>query len=233
MEMTSKYAGGMNSSPSYASIAVIDFGAPNLVSIVAVSVLEEECVLSGAWSYFDADSVEIIQLLAGRLLIVIGDRARAETILKETFLNEVLLSDLLEEARNEASAALDSFTRFVEQDRLEYASYMAVRPAERKLLPKVVKRDLIQPNFYDWPREINVENASKYFDLVGKQSKIEGTPFAMETVITASRLVKLILDMWRNDEQERSNRLYGNREGIGISLLPRVWLKQLTSLSQR
>ena len=231
--MTSKYAGGVNSSPSYASIAVINFGVSGLVSIVAVSVLEEECVLSGAWSYRDSDSKEIVQLLADRLLIVLGDRARAETILKKTLLNEVFLSDLLEEARHEASAALDSFTRFVEQDRLEYESYMAIKPAERRLLPKVAKRNLVQPNFYKWPTEIDLEIASEYFDSVGKQSKIEGTPFAMETVITASRLVKLILDMWRNDEQERSNRLYGDREATGISLLPKVWLKKLTLLSRR
>jgi hypothetical protein len=223
----------MYPNPSYVSIALINFGVPNLVSIVAVSVLEEECVLSGAWSYRDSDSMEIVQLLGDRLLLVLGDRTRAKSILKKTLVNEVLLSNFLEEARYEASTALSLFDSFVEQSRLEYENYIAIKPADRKLLPKVTKKNLIQPNFGDWPGEVDLEKASNYLESIGKQSKIEGTPLEMETIISASRLVKLIIDMWRNDEQERSNRLYVDRRGIGISLLPKVWLKQMTSLSQR
>jgi hypothetical protein len=220
----------VNEQPSYASIALIDFGANDHVSIVAVSVLEEECVLSGAWSYCDSDSSEIVQLLNERLLIVLGDQTRAKNILRNTHSSEVALSEFLMEAGREARNALDTFNSFVEQNIRDYVAYMAILPAERKLLPKMVKKKLTQPHFYNWPKEIDLEKAREHLDSIGKLSKIQGTPSEMEIVIAASRLVKLLVDMWRNDEQERNNRVYVDRKEMGLSLLPKVWLKELTSM---
>ncbi len=221
----------MEAALSYTSIAVINFGPLHHVSLVTVSVTPEQCVLSGAWIYSDSDSSAISQVLRGHLLIVLGDRSRAEAILKGSLATEVTLAAFLQEAGREARNGLESFENFVEQNKRDYSAYMTIRPVDRKLLPKTVKKKLIQPNFYDWPEEIDLEQASEYFDSVRKLSKIQGTPAEMETVITASRLVKLMVDMWRSDEEQRNNRPYLEREVVGHALLPKVWLNQMARIN--
>lgn len=218
----------MIASLSYASIALIDFRLSGQVSLVTVSATEQECVPSGAWNYSSRQSSEFLQVLEGRLLIILGNQNKSSLLSDDLLEREVTIFDFVTSASKRARDFLDDYDVFVKRSDIEYADYMSVKPKERKLLPKLTKRSLVRPIFFDWPSTVNLDEASHYLESLGKFSHVQGTPSEMEKVISASRVLKLFIDAWRSDELERSSRSFIQSNEIRNLLLPETWLSMLT-----
>ena len=212
---------------TYGSVAIAEVLATGEVALEAISITPESCELSGAWIISEGEEEVLQQILADRLLIPIGDRSMAVAKLTKFLGQEVNIQDFIDEARIDAQSALNSFEEYVRQSDYEYAQYMSINPTDRKALPKVVKKKLVVPDFYQWPIQVDLNRSQDFLKSVGKLGEISGTPIDMKNVLTAARAIKLLVDMWHRDEIERSNRLYVLDQAAQIAILPNCWLRKL------
>lgn len=211
----------------YASIAVVDFSFGDKVAIESISITQDSCDLSGAWLIDSTDEEKIHSVLENKLLIFLGEHKSQKDLIPKLRNYEVDLDDFITEARKEVESALTLFQEFSERNKSEYENYMKIKPAERKLLPKVVKKNLIEPTFSTWPEILNLETAEAELTQLKKLSSVSGTPDEMKRVLAASRLIQLLINMWRKDEVERLNREYVTGTDARSTILPFVWLEKL------
>ena len=212
---------------TYGSVAIAEVLATGEVAIEAISITPESCELSGAWIISEVEDEVLQQILTDRLLIPIGDRSIAVAKLTKFLGQEVNIQDFIDEARIDAQSALSSFEEYVRQSDYEYAQYMSINPTDRKVLPKIVKKKLVAPDFYQWPIQVDLNKSQDFLKTVGKLGEISGTPIGMKNVLTAARAIKLLVDMWNRDEIERCNRLYVVDQAAQVAILPNCWLRKL------
>jgi hypothetical protein len=214
----------MSNVPEYASIAVIQCLSSNEVAIEVISITSDTCELSGAWVIRESEKEKINQITDKRLIVTLGNcdaLIKEELILKNSI---VELNDFLDEANSTAHKSLELFQEYLKENDRAYSEYMAIKPTERKLLPKVIRKQPIDPDFQSWPKKVDLTKAKAYLDSSGRASSITGTPESMEGVLTAARLLKIFLEMWRSDEQERLEKIYALDSDWFASILPKCWL---------
>ena len=216
----------MNNDNAYVSIAVVDPTLPEKIAIEVISITPDSCDLSGAWLLNSKEIETFHQIAEGRGLILIGEGSPE---LMAVFQSYVVLNldDFVRNATNDAQDALIKFDEFVVANEEEYKKYMEFSVAERKSMPKVIKKKLTQPSFFDWPSEIDLSKSREVLSKMGKLSQIEGTPAEMQRVLTASRLLQILINMWRSDELERANRVYVSGDAATVSILPNSWMEAL------
>lgn len=213
----------MNSS-TYVSIAIVEFIPENLIIVETISVTPDGCDLSGAWKIDSSDISLLNQIIESRLVIIIGNRDFAHDFLQNNKVTEVNLQDFADEASDDAKLAINSFDNYIQQNEIDYAAYMSVKPAERKSIAKVVKKKLVRPDFYEWPESIDINDAEEFLNSRGIRREFSGDDIRFKSLLFSANLVKLFIDKWRMDELERSNRLYVMGKEASISLLPLNWL---------
>jgi hypothetical protein len=211
----------------YVSLAVVDFVSEKKIAIETMSITQDTCDLTGAWLLEVDDREIILNILTGKLILGVSDVDRLAKIDSLLNIRTVSISDFLSDAKAEVGIATKLFEGYVESNKREYAEYMSIKPQERKLLPKVFKKNLTPPEFSAWPDEINLADPVKELQHLGKLGKIQGTPSTMERVLGASRLIQNLINMWRSDESERLNRVYVLGEDAENTILPKSWLKRL------
>jgi hypothetical protein len=211
----------------FAGIAVVDFKLGDKIAIEAISVTQDSCDLSGAWLLKIGEEEKLSTILENKLVIVLGEEnaARSWPVIQAT--SRVAIDDFLTEAREEVLTALSLFQEFNAKNLQEYDAYMKIKPTERKLLPKVTKKNLVEPNFSAWPDSIDLEISKQELERLGKLSSINGTPDDMKRVLAASRLLQILIYMWKNDEVERLNRQYVIGSDAKSTILPAIWLEKL------
>ena len=214
---------------TYGSVAIAEVLATGEVAIEAISITSESCELSGAWIISEVEDEVLQQILTDRLLIPIGDSSMTVTKLTEFLSQEVNIQDFIDEARMDAQRAVSSFEEYVRQSDYEYAQYMSINPTDRKALPKIVKKKLVAPDFYQWPTQLDLNRSQEFLKSVGKLDEIFGTPIGMKNVLSAARVIKHLVDMWHRDEIERSNRVYVVDQAAQVAILPNCWLSKLDS----
>ena len=222
---------GMEQKLTYASIAIVDLSLEKEIAIEVLSVSEDSCDLSGAWLISFEETKKLNEIVADKPLIFIGENDSVSNSIVEKSAT-LDMTDFLAQARRDARTALESFSAYVVKNVQEYETYMAMPPAERKILPKIVKKSLISPKFSNWPDAISLDKAESELERMGKLSKIDGTPSEMRRVLAAARLLQTLISMWRSDEQERTNRLYVLGQVADISILPDCWVNQILQSSK-
>ena len=215
----------MSSEISYSSVCVVDVSERSNIAIETISITAESCDLSGAWLVPISDKAKIEQIISGKKLLVIGRKKGQTNELILNFGKPLDIEEFLREAKADADRALKDFDDFVEKNKKQYAEYMAIKPAEGKSLPKVIKKNLTPPSFTKWPDSIDLEDATSEINKMGKLAEIQGTPKEMKQVLAASRLIQMLVQMWRSDELERVNRIYVEGDEAKVSILPNCWLE--------
>lgn len=211
----------------YVSLAVVDFVSEKKIAIETISISQDACDLSGAW-LLEVDDREVIKnILTGKLIISLSADDNLKIIDGSLSVRTVSISSFLSDAKTEVSIANKLFESYVERNKREYAEYMGVKPLERKLLPKVIKKNLTPPEFSAWPDKVDLTNPAGELQQLGKLGKIQGTPSDMEKVLGASRLIQTLINMWKSDESERLNRVYVLGEDADSTILPKSWLNSL------
>lgn len=194
----------MSPSSSYVCIVVVDWQAAG-AAIEKISIAEGRSAHSGAWFIAGGESDVIAQIVSDCSLIEIGDK-RDESIRFGKSVTPIAVADFLRFASDECSVALS-----------EYHQYKNEEPVKRE--------DLVEPNFTIWPSSLDLEQAAQELNGLKRAPFIRGTDPEMERVLTASRLVKWMVDGWLHDEQERVQRRYMSYSRVGIRSLPNPWLK--------
>jgi hypothetical protein len=215
----------------YVSLAVVDSVSDKRFAIETISISADSCDLSGAWLLESKDRDAIKNIMTGKIILNLGNEISLKSIDQNATLRTVSLEDFLVDAKSEISIANNLFEKFVQQNRDEYAEYMNVKPDERKLIPKVVKKNLVPPDFSVWPSGLDLSQPHNELRKLGKLEKIQGTPIEMEKVLTTSRLVQILINMWKSDESERLNRVYVLGADAESTILPKSWLSRVTDFA--
>ena len=190
----------------YASIAIVEIHPDNTVTIESVSVTDGECLLSGAWDLSLSEVEKITNVLSGKMIIPLGQKAEVE---KLTFDLEVVFLDaasFLNDAKRAADGALIAYETFKSEN-----------------LNK--RKNMVSPEFYNWPADIDFNASAVYLNSIGKMPVPSGTPDGFKATLSAANLVKHLIDMWHLDEQERNNRKYVGGQDAKITILPESWLE--------
>ena len=195
----------------YASIAVVEVHPSKTISIESISVTKTECTLSGAWTFPIKEKQSISSVLQGKIILSLEDEALLAKLMPESDFSFIKVDTFLEEAKRAALDATISFEIFRAED-------------EKK------RKKMVAPTFFSWPDNLDLNQSSSYLESIGKMSVPSSTPDEMKRVLAGARLVKFLIDMWQQDEQERNNRKYVAGTEAEITILPEVWLKSFLTL---
>ena len=217
----------MKTSVGYASIAVIDYLDSEKIAIEVVAVTPDLCELTGAW-LFKKDEIETLkQIIEGRLILKIKKGNDLDKILSNYKNCEIEIADFLFEARSEVASSLKAFQEFVVKNDSDYRAYMAISASERKNIPKVTKKLLSNPDFFNWPESFENTDASEYLESIGKNGVIKGGDPEFAQTLALARTIKLFIERWKNDEIERKNKIYVDIDNSNITILPNCWLSKV------
>ena len=220
----------MQANPTWANLGVICFEKGLGYSIETISVEPNSCTLSGAWDFETLDDPAVISILGARLVITCG-LDDGEAVVNRFASKRVDIKTFIADASESAKDGIERFNRYLDENARQYAEYMSIPPAERKLLPKVIKKKLEPIYAHSW--ELSYDELAPELTLrqLGKRESIEGTPQNMVRLITTSWLIKHLVDRWREDEMERKSREYLYPEGEGLEVLPHSWMTELLKLN--
>ena len=195
----------------YASIAIVEVNPGETISIESISVTKTECTLSGAWTFPISEKQSIASVLQGKIILSLEDQGLLTKSMPGSDFSYIEVNAFLQEAKRAAVDATNSFEIFRAED-------------EKK------RKKMVAPTFFNWPDNLDLNQSSSYLESIGKMSVPSSTPIEMKRVLAAARLVKFLIDMWQQDEQERNNRRYVAGTEAEITILPEVWLKIFATL---
>jgi hypothetical protein len=196
----------------YASIAIVEIHGEGNVTIESISVSKGECVLSGAWDFSANEIEKINNVVSGKLIIPLGEESSVKNLLIDSELRFIKAEPFLQEAKRAANDALAAYEIFKSEDAKK-------------------RKKMVEPNFFNWPDDLDFNDSSEFLESVGKMAVPAGTPSHMIKTLAAARLIKYLIDMWQQDEQERGNRKYVEGAEAEITILPESWLKPIKSIS--
>ena len=197
----------------------------NEIAIEVISITPDSCDLSGAW-VLNFDEIEKIRtIITGRALMIIGSRNKIEKEFTDLLIFEVKLQNFLDEAMSAVYEAEISFKSFQEKNDNDYKQYMKINPTARKLLPKVVKKNLTEPEFHAWPVDFEISDSKNFLTKFGRAGLIPAENNNLGNVLIVARVIQLFIDWWREDEIERLNKIYILGESSNFSILPNCWIK--------
>jgi hypothetical protein len=212
---------------NYASLVLVDQLESEKIALWTVSVTSDSAELTGAWIVEKNDSHTLEHIVSGRLILQLGEAWQVDENLAGHSSYIVELSDFIREAKNEADSALIKFGEFVLKNEENYKEYMAIDKASRKLLPKVSRKQLATPEFFDWPTDLTLNNSRKYLESKGKFGLVSVASNELANVLISARCLQFLIIMWQNDETERRNKVYIEDEAAAVTILPRTWLEKL------
>jgi hypothetical protein len=212
---------------NYASLVLVEQLKSEKIALWTVSVTSDRAELTGAWVVEKDDSRTLEQIISGRLILILGKAWKVDERLAGHSNSIVELPDFIREAKNEAESALIKFDEFVLENEKKYKEYMAIDKASRKLLPKVSKKQLATPEFFNWPTDLTLNDSKKYLESRGKFGLVSVASDELANVLIAARCLQFLISMWQIDETERRNKVYIEGEGAAVTILPRTWLEKL------
>jgi len=212
---------------NYASLVLVEQLKSEKIALWTVSVTSDRAELTGAWVVEKDDSRTLEQIISGRLILILGKAWKVDERLAGHSNSIVELPDFIREAKNEAESALIKFDEFVLKNEKKYKEYMAIDKASRKLLPKVSKKQLATPEFFNWPTDLTLNDSKKYLESRGKFGLVSVASDELANVLIAARCLQFLISMWQIDETERRNKVYIEGEDAAVTILPRTWLEKL------
>lgn len=219
----------MQTNPTWANLGVICFEKEIGYSIETISVDANSCTLSGAWDFESLDDSALANILSTRLIITCG-LDNGEDIANGFKSKRVDIKTFISDASDSAKNGIERFNQYLEENARQYSEYMSIPPAERKLLPKVIKKKLEPLYAHSWDLTYDEFAPELTLRQMGKRESIDGTPRNMVRLITTSWLIKHLVDRWREDEVERTSRTYLYPEGRELQVLPSTWMNSLINL---
>jgi len=191
----------------YAGIAIVEVHPDNTVTIESISVTAGECLLSGAWDFSLSETEKIRNVLSGKMIIPLGPKVGVEKLTYDLEVIFLEAASFLSDAKRAAGEAL-----------VAYQTFKSENPNKRK--------NLVSPEFYSWPADLDFNASAEYLNSIGKMSAPSETPDGFKSTLSAAKLVKHLVDMWHLDEQERNHRKYVEGEDARITILPESWLEK-------
>ena len=190
---------------TYASLNIVEIVESSKLVVSKISVSSEGCVLSGGWVFELDDSEQISLVISNSRVLAIGSASDLTPVIKKYNLRILSTKDFFVEAARDVNLGIQRFEEFKAED--------------------VKKRkNLVVPDFYDWPSDVDLNRSSDVLESLGMAGAIEGTAIEMRNVMPAARLVKFFVDKWLSDEAERKSKKFVTGKEAEITILPTCWL---------
>jgi hypothetical protein len=190
---------------TYASINIIEIVDSSKLVISKISVSSEGCVLSGGWVFQLADTEQISLVISKSRVLPVGSASELSELIKKFSLRVLTTRDFLFEAARDVELGIQRFEEFKTED-----------------LRK--RKNLVVPDFYNWPSDLDLNKSSEILESLGMAGTIEGTASEMNNVMPAARLIKFLVDKWLSDEAERKSKKFVTGTEAEITILPKCWL---------
>lgn len=192
-------------SNTYASLNIIEIYKSSKICVSKISVSPEGCVLSGGWVFDLEESNKIGQVMSRSKVLTIGSTSDLSPLVKKYDLRVLTPRDFFLEAANDVKLAIQRFEEF-------------------KLEDIKKRKNLVAPDFFDWPTDIDLNKSTEVLESLGIVGTIQGTAPEMKNVMPAARLVKYFVDKWLSDEAERKSKKFVIGREAEITILPTCWL---------
>jgi hypothetical protein len=190
---------------TYASLNIIEIVDSSKLVVSKISVSSDGCVLSGGWVLDLDDSEQIGLVIAKSRVLAIGSASELSPVIKKYGLRVLATKDFFLEAARDVNLGIQRFEEFKAED-----------------IKK--RKNLVVPDFYDWPSDVDLNKSSDVLETLGMVGAIEGTAAEMRNVMPAARLVKFFVDKWLSDEAERKSKKFVTGKEAEITILPTCWL---------
>ena len=190
---------------TYASLNIIEIVDSSKLVISKISVSSEGCVLSGGWVLDLDDSEQIGLVISQSRVLTIGSASELSPVITRYGLRVLSTKDFFLEAARDVQLGIQRFEEFKAED-----------------IKK--RKNLVLPDFYNWPSDIDLNRSSEVLEGLGMAGAIEGTATEMGNVMPAARLVKFFVDKWLSDEAERKSKKFVTGKEAEITILPTCWL---------
>ena len=186
---------------NYAAIAVLDSDEDKNTVIETISIVENEVSLSGLWVLSAQQHEELDSICSNKLTI------KLKKFNKKLLIDsrEVAISDLCTEAKKENLMALGLWQDF-------------------KDLEPVKRKKLVQPDFFEWPDDIELNNAEEHLGGFNRIPNLSAVTSNVLPVLTAAYLIQFLLQKWQQDEQERMQRPFIRTTTAGFRIIPESWM---------
>jgi hypothetical protein len=190
---------------TYASLNIIEIVDSSKLVVSKISVSAEGCVLSGGWVLDLDDSEQIGLVISQSRVLTIGSASELSPVITRYSLRVLSTKDFFLEAARDVNLGIQRFEEFKAED-----------------IKK--RKNLVVPDFYDWPSDVDLNKSSDVLETLGMVGAIEGTAAEMRNVMPAARLVKFFVDKWLSDEAERKSKKFVTGKEAEITILPTCWL---------
>jgi hypothetical protein len=190
---------------TYASLNIIEIVDSSKIVVSKISVSSDGCVLSGGWVLDLDDSEQIGLVISKSRVLAIGSASELSPVIKEHGLRVLATKDFFLEAARDVKLGIQRFEEFKAGD-----------------IKK--RKNLVLPDFYEWPSDVDLNKSSEVLESLGMVGAIEGTAAEMRNVMPAARLVKFFVDKWLSDEAERKSKKFVTGKEAEITILPKCWL---------
>ena len=190
---------------TYASLNIIEIVDSSKLVVSKISVSSDGCVLSGGWVLDLDDSEQIGLVIAKSRVLAIGSASELSPVIKKYGLRVLATKDFFLEAARDVKLGIQRFEEFKAED-----------------IKK--RKNLVVPDFYDWPSDVDLNKSSNVLETLGMVGAIEGTAAEMRNVMPAARLIKFFVDKWLSDEAERKSKKFVTGKEAEITILPTCWL---------
>ena len=190
---------------TYASLNIIEIVDSSKLVVSKISVSSDGCVLSGGWVLDLDDSEQIGLVIAKSRVLAIGSASELSPVINKYGLRVLATKDFFLEAARDVNLGIQRFEEFKAED-----------------IKK--RKNLVVPDFYDWPSDVDLNKSSDVLETLGMVGAIEGTAAEMRNVMPAARLVKFFVDKWLSDEAERKSKKFVTGKEAEITILPTCWL---------
>lgn len=160
--------------------------------------------LSGNWVLEQNDSDAISSVCRSHILIAsketLGavEKATSQQIFFGDF-NELLISIQAEEQNFKS----------------EWEAYLLANPKKAKTL--------VPPNWANWSNELSVNEPIESLNRLGRSAHPESTPDDMTALIALARMVRHVIEIWRDLEDSRKSRKFLTSSSEDPRLWPPNW----------
>jgi len=190
---------------TYASLNIIEIVDSSKLVVSKISISSEGCVLSGGWVLDLDDSEQIGLVISKSRVLAIGSASELSPVIKKYGLKVLATKDFFLEAARDVKLGIQRFEEFKAED-----------------IKK--RKNLVLPDFYEWPSDVDLNKSSDVLESLGMVGAIGGTAAEMRNVMPAARLVKFFVDKWLSDEAERKSKKFVTGKEAEITILPTCWL---------
>jgi len=160
--------------------------------------------LSGNWIFSKDESESISSVCRSHILV-----SSKETL---NFIESISTQSF---AFGDFDELVSSIRHLEDVFRKEWVGYLAENPKKAKTL--------VPPKWATWLSHLSIDEPIQSLNKSGRSAHPDSTPVDMQSLIALARMVRYVLDIWRELEENRFSRKFLQSSKVNPQLWPPNW----------